>query len=119
MSRAYAEYVIGPAHKFYKLPANVGFEEAALVDTFSVCLHAHHLSGLGINGNDQKLTTYEVLIGQAELQQAIIPTALASLDLLPTGYGIVLDIEGEHRIVFDAKAIEQMTAYAMQRLYGG
>jgi hypothetical protein len=40
------------------------------------------------------------------------------LDLLPTGYGIVLDIEGEHRIVFDAKAIEQMTAYAMQRLYG-
>jgi hypothetical protein len=34
------------------------------------------------------------------------------LDLLPTGYGIVLDI------VFDAKAIEQMTAYAMQRLYG-
>jgi chromosome partitioning protein len=42
-------------------------------------------SGLGINGNDQRVTTYEVLIGQAELQQAIIPTALASLDLLPTG----------------------------------
>ncbi len=42
-------------------------------------------SGLGINGNDQRLTTYEVLIGQAELQQAIMPTALATLDLLPAG----------------------------------
>jgi L-iditol 2-dehydrogenase len=49
VSKAYAEYVIGPAHKFYLLPPNVSFEEAALVDTFSVCLHAHHLSGLGIN----------------------------------------------------------------------
>jgi chromosome partitioning protein len=42
-------------------------------------------SGLGINGNDQKLTTYEALIGQEELQAAIMPTALASLDILPTG----------------------------------
>jgi chromosome partitioning protein len=42
-------------------------------------------SGLGINGNDQKLTTYEVLIGQAEIKDAIQATALANLDLLPAG----------------------------------
>lgn len=42
-------------------------------------------SGLGINGNDQRVTTYEVLIGQAEMQQAVMPTALASMDLIPTG----------------------------------
>jgi len=42
-------------------------------------------SGLGINGNDQRLTTYEVLIGHAEIQQAIMPTALSTLDLLPAG----------------------------------
>ncbi|MCC6651929.1 MAG: AAA family ATPase [Candidatus Eisenbacteria bacterium] len=42
-------------------------------------------SGLGINGNDQRATTYEVLIGQAEIQQAIMPTALASMDLIPAG----------------------------------
>jgi chromosome partitioning protein len=42
-------------------------------------------SGLGINGNDQRLTTYEVLIGQTEIQPAIMPTALATLDLLPAG----------------------------------
>jgi len=42
-------------------------------------------SGLGINGNDQRLTMYEALIGQAEVKDAIQPTALANLDLLPAG----------------------------------
>jgi len=40
------------------------------------------------------------------------------LDLLPAGYGIILDIEGEHRVMFDAQAIEQMIQYGMQRMYG-
>src|SRR5258708_517274 len=42
-------------------------------------------SGLSINGNDQRLTTYEVLIGEGDIAQAIVPTALSSLDLVPTG----------------------------------
>jgi chromosome partitioning protein len=42
-------------------------------------------SGFGINGNDQRHSTYEVLIGQAEVQQAIMPTALSTLDLMPAG----------------------------------
>jgi hypothetical protein len=40
------------------------------------------------------------------------------LDLLPHGYGFALDMEGEHRIVLDAKAAEEMTEYAMRRVYG-
>ena len=42
-------------------------------------------SGLGVNGNDQTRTIYEVLIGEVDLRQAITPTALANLDLVPTG----------------------------------
>jgi chromosome partitioning protein len=42
-------------------------------------------SGLGVNGNDQKLGTYEVLIGQAEIRDAILPTMVPGMDLLPTG----------------------------------
>jgi chromosome partitioning protein len=42
-------------------------------------------SGFGINGNDQRQSTYEVLIGQAEVREAIMPTALATLDLMPAG----------------------------------
>ena len=42
-------------------------------------------SGLGVNGNDAALTTYEVILGEAEAKQAIRPTSLANLDLLPAG----------------------------------
>ncbi len=42
-------------------------------------------SGLGINGNDQRHSTYEVLIGEAEVSQAVMPTALSTLDLMPAG----------------------------------
>ncbi|NJP65361.1 SseB family protein [Streptomyces spiramenti] len=40
------------------------------------------------------------------------------LDLLPHGYGFALDMEGEHRLVLDAKAVDEMTEYAMRRVYG-
>ncbi len=42
-------------------------------------------SGLGINGNDARYSTYEVLIGEVGIREAITSTALASLDLLPAG----------------------------------
>jgi len=42
-------------------------------------------SGLGVNGNDQRTTIYEALIGQADLRQSVMPTALANLDLVPAG----------------------------------
>ncbi|MFC5953871.1 SseB family protein [Streptomyces pratens] len=45
-------------------------------------------------------------------------TGAEMIDLLPTGYGFVLDMEGEHRMVFDAKAVEQMVEFAMRRMYG-
>ncbi len=40
------------------------------------------------------------------------------LDLLPSGYGFALDMEGEHRIVMDARAVEEMVDYTMRRMYG-
>ncbi len=42
-------------------------------------------SGLGVNGNNQKYTVYEVLLGQAEIAQAVLPTMLANLDLAASG----------------------------------
>src|SRR6266850_1374925 len=45
-------------------------------------------SGLGINGNDRLITTYEVLIGQHEMPAAICPTALANLDLMAAGQSL-------------------------------
>ena len=45
-------------------------------------------------------------------------TGAEVLDLLPSGYGFVLDMEAEHRVVFDAKAVEEMVDFAMRRMYG-
>jgi chromosome partitioning protein len=42
-------------------------------------------SGLGINGNDQPRSIYEVLLGQIEPADAVLPTSLANLDIMPAG----------------------------------
>src|SRR6266852_2491855 len=42
-------------------------------------------SAIGINGNEQSPGIYEALIGEIDLKQAVIPTAVANLDLVPAG----------------------------------
>jgi L-iditol 2-dehydrogenase len=87
VSRAYAEYVCGPAEKFYKLPDHVSFEEASLIDTFSVCLHAQHAAGLGINDKVAVIGAGPIGLGQMMLAKAsgadviICDLAQSSLDL--------------------------------------
>ena len=70
VSRAYAEYVVGPQHKFYQLPDHVGFDDAALLDTFAVCLHAQHLSGLTINAKVAIIGAGPIGLGQLMLAKA-------------------------------------------------
>src|SRR5216110_1296618 len=40
-------------------------------------------TGLGLHRQDRKLTTYEVLTGQARLSEAIVPTRIPGLSLVP------------------------------------
>ena len=70
VSRAYAEYVVGPAHKFYRLPDAIGFDDASLLDTYAVCLHAHHLSGLTVNAKVAIVGAGPIGLGQAMLAKA-------------------------------------------------
>lgn len=70
LSQSFAQYVAGPSKKFYKLPDNVSFEEAALLDTFSVCMHAIQLSGIKLN--DKVVVIGAGCIGLGQLQLAKI-----------------------------------------------
>jgi L-iditol 2-dehydrogenase len=70
VSRAYGEFVVGPCDKFYLLPDHVSFEEASLVDTLSVCLHAQHLSGLTVNDKVAILGAGPIGLGQLMLAKA-------------------------------------------------
>jgi len=67
VSRAFAEYVIAPAKKMYKLPDNVSFEEAALLDTFSVCLHGIHLSRIKVGDKVAVIGAGNIGLGQVQL----------------------------------------------------
>lgn len=46
---AFADYVIVPQHILYRIPDNVTFEQAAMVEPVAVALHAVNLSGVKIN----------------------------------------------------------------------
>lgn len=70
VSRAFAAYLVGPAKKFYKLPDHVSFEEATLLDTFSVCMHAIQLSGLKINDKVAIIGAGPIGLGQLQLAKA-------------------------------------------------
>ena len=43
---AFAEYVAVPGHILYRIPDNVSFEQAAMVEPVAIALHAVNLSGL-------------------------------------------------------------------------
>ena len=70
VSRAYAEYVVGPQHKFHRLPDNVGYDDAALLDTYAVALHAQHLSGLTIGSRVAIIGAGPIGLGQLMLAKA-------------------------------------------------
>ena len=78
ISRAFAKYVAGPAKKFYKLPDHVSYEEAALLDTFSVCLHAVQLSGMKLNDKVVVIGAGPIGLGQMQLAK------LSGADVLVT-----------------------------------
>jgi L-iditol 2-dehydrogenase len=67
VSQAFAQFVSGPAKKFYKLPDHVSYEEAALLDTFSVGLHAVQLSGLKLNDKVAVIGSGSIGLGQLQL----------------------------------------------------
>lgn len=46
---AFAQFVAIPSHILYKIPDNVSFEQAAMVEPVAVALHAINLSGAKIN----------------------------------------------------------------------
>jgi L-iditol 2-dehydrogenase len=48
---AFAEYVVVPQHILYKLPDNVSFEHAAMVEPIAVALHAINLTNLPLNSS--------------------------------------------------------------------
>jgi L-iditol 2-dehydrogenase len=65
---AFAEYVVVPARIVYKLPENLGFTEAAMLEAVSVALHAVAVTQL--RGGETALVIGAGMIGLLTLQAA-------------------------------------------------
>lgn len=91
VSRAYGEFVAGPSEKFYKLPDHVEYEEAALIDTLSVCLHAQHLSGLGIGDRVAIIGAGPIGLGQLLLAKASGADVIVA-DIVPSALDLALEL---------------------------
>ncbi len=48
LSRAFSEYVAGPAANFFRIPENVSYEEAAILDVYGTSVHACNRTGIRI-----------------------------------------------------------------------
>src|ERR1700754_803043 len=54
-------------------------------------------TGLGVHRQDRKVTTYEVLTGQAQLRDAVVKTRIPGLSLVPA----TVDLSGAELVLAD------------------
>ncbi len=70
VSRSFAAYIAAPEHKMYRLPDHVTYEEATVLDTLSVCLHAIRKSSIKINDKVVVIGAGPIGLGQLQLAKA-------------------------------------------------
>lgn len=105
VSRAYAEYVIGPQHKLHRLPDSVGFDDAALLDTYAVALHAQHLSGLTIGTRVAIIGAGPIGLGQLMLAKASGAT-VTIIDRMPHALALAARLGADRTIHSDDEGPE-------------
>ena len=70
-------------------------------------------TGLGMPRNDRKITTYDVLMGQATLAEAILPTRIPKLSLVPS----TVDLSGAELELIDAERRNFRLKDALGRIF--
>jgi len=97
LSQSFAEYIAGPAEKFHLLPDNVSYEEATLLDTFSVSMHAIQLSGIKLN--DTVIIIGAGPIGLGQLQLAKLSGAdVIITDVVDSSLNMAMELGADHII---------------------
>lgn len=105
VSRAYAEFVVGPQHKFHKLPERIGFDDAALLDTYAVALHAQHLSPLTIGSRVAIIGAGPIGLGQLMLAKAS-GAQVTIIDTLPHALALAARLGADRTVNSDDEAPE-------------
>ena len=116
---AYAEYVAVPGHILYRIPENVSFTRAAMVEPAAVALHAVNLSPVSVN--DTAVVAGSGMIGLFIIQMLSLAgcTEIVALDIdedklslaEKLGATVMLnpeksDIAGEVKIITDGRGAD-------------
>ncbi len=105
---AFAEYVAVPEHILYRLPDTVSFEQAALVEPFTIALHA-------VSRNAPALNDCAVVIGCGMIGLALVQT----LRLAGCGLIIAADVAPEKLTLAEnlgAMTVDSSTPDALARI---
>lgn len=78
---AFAEYVTVPEHILYKLPDNVTFEQAAMVEPAAVALHAIHQSGIQLGDSAAVVGAGMIGLFLGQLLALSNPAPLFAIDI--------------------------------------
>jgi 2-desacetyl-2-hydroxyethyl bacteriochlorophyllide A dehydrogenase len=81
---AFAEYVAVPEHILYKLPDNVTFEQAAMVEPAAVALHAIKQSGLQLGESATVIGAGMIGLFLVQLLSLSSPSPLFAIDIDPS-----------------------------------
>lgn len=115
ISRSFAEYIIGPATKFHLLPNHVSDEEATLLDTFAVSLHAQQLSGLKINDKVAIIGAGPIGLGQLQLAKASGADVIIA-DVVPSSLQMAMELGADAVIDMEKDdALAHIMAFTEQR----
>ncbi|MCK3683675.1 galactitol-1-phosphate 5-dehydrogenase [Maribellus sp. YY47] len=78
---AFAEYVTVPEHILYKLPDNVSFEQAAMVEPAAVARHAIHQSGIQLGDSAAVVGAGMIGLFLVQLLALSNPSPLVAIDI--------------------------------------
>ena len=113
---AFAEYVVVPEHIMYKLPENVSFEQAAMVEPLAVATHAVDLTELKMR--DTVLVVGTGMIGLFLIQVLKISNAgkIIAIDLDEQKLNMAKNFGADHTIIgSDTKLQESILAQTENR----
>jgi len=112
---AFAEYLAVPQHILHKIPDNVSFEQAAMVEPAAVAAHAVRISGINVGDSAVVIGTGMIGVFIVSMLKAAGATTIIAVDMddeklkMAVKYGADVIINSQNQLV--AETIRQCYQY--------
>ena len=98
---AFAEYVVVPQHILYRLPENISYEQAAMVEPVAVALHAVNLTTVSLNDTAVVGGSGMIALFVIQLLRLAGCSKIISFDLDPDRLDLALQLGATHTFLAD------------------